>query len=113
MSGSLLIGVVGISVLLVVLVPLVKQVCAAAALAAIQEAANDNRGIPGRDAAHHIAYRTEPAPAIPSDNTADTIDLARVEGRVQASAVRKVSEIVDRHPEEALSIVRAWMVQDS
>jgi flagellar M-ring protein FliF len=26
--------------------------------------------------------------------------------------VKKVGEIVDKHPEEALSIVRSWMYQD-
>jgi len=37
------------------------------------------------------------------------IDLDRVEGRVKASSVRKVGEIVDKHPEEALSIIRSWL----
>ncbi|MGF1641962.1 MAG: flagellar basal-body MS-ring/collar protein FliF [Rhodospirillales bacterium] len=37
------------------------------------------------------------------------IDLQQVEGRVNASAVKKVGEIVDKHPEEALSIIRGWL----
>ena len=43
----------------------------------------------------------------------EMIDLERVEGRVKASSVKKVGEIVEKHPEEALSIVRAWMYQES
>jgi flagellar M-ring protein FliF len=39
------------------------------------------------------------------------IDIGQVEGRVRASSVRKVGEIVEKHPEEALSIVRSWMYQ--
>jgi flagellar M-ring protein FliF len=34
------------------------------------------------------------------------IDISRVEGRVRASSLRKVGEIVDKHPEEAVSIIR-------
>jgi flagellar M-ring protein FliF len=40
------------------------------------------------------------------------IDIGQVDGRVAASSLRKVSEIVDKHPEEALAIVRSWMYQD-
>jgi flagellar M-ring protein FliF len=37
------------------------------------------------------------------------IDIDKVEGRVKASSIRKIGEIVDKHPEEALSIIRNWM----
>ena len=40
------------------------------------------------------------------------IDLNKVEGRVKASSVRKISEIVDKHPEEAVAIVRNWLAQE-
>jgi len=43
----------------------------------------------------------------------ELIDIDRVEGRVKASSVKKVGEIVDKHPDEALSILRAWMYQES
>jgi flagellar M-ring protein FliF len=39
------------------------------------------------------------------------IDLSRVEGRVRASSLKKVGEIVDKHPEEAVAILRSWMYQ--
>lgn len=42
----------------------------------------------------------------------EMIDLDRVEGRVRASMVKKVGEIVDRHPEEALSILRSWLNEE-
>jgi flagellar M-ring protein FliF len=41
------------------------------------------------------------------------IDIGQVEGRVAASGIRKVGEIVDKHPDEAVAIVRSWMYQDS
>jgi len=40
------------------------------------------------------------------------IDIDRVEGRVKASSVKKVGEIVEKHPEESLAILRSWMYQE-
>jgi flagellar M-ring protein FliF len=39
------------------------------------------------------------------------IDIGMVEGRVAASSIKKIGEIVDKHPEEAVAIVRSWMYQ--
>lgn len=41
------------------------------------------------------------------------IDINRVEGRVRASSLRKVGEIVEKHPEEAVSIIRNWLYQET
>ncbi len=41
------------------------------------------------------------------------IDLNKVEGRVRASSVRKIGEIVDKHPDEAVSIIRGWLYQET
>jgi flagellar M-ring protein FliF len=41
------------------------------------------------------------------------IDISRVEGRVKASSLRKVGEIVDKHPDEAVGILRNWINQES
>lgn len=40
------------------------------------------------------------------------IDINQVEGRVRASSLRKIGEIVDKHPEEAVAIIRNWMYQE-
>nr|WP_291003378.1 flagellar basal-body MS-ring/collar protein FliF [Ferrovibrio sp.] len=39
------------------------------------------------------------------------IDIARIEGQVKASSLKKIGEIVDKHPEEAISIIRNWLYQ--
>ena len=39
----------------------------------------------------------------------DMIDLAQIEGKVRASALKKIEEIVERHPEETVGIIRQWM----
>lgn len=41
------------------------------------------------------------------------IDINQVEGRVRASSLRKIGEIVDKHPEEAVAIIRSWMYQEA
>ena len=40
------------------------------------------------------------------------IDVQKVEGRVRASSLRKIGEIIDKHPEEAVSILRNWIHQE-
>ncbi|MBK1665444.1 flagellar M-ring protein FliF [Rhodospirillum rubrum] len=47
------------------------------------------------------------------DDAEELIDIDKVEGRVKASSLRKIGEIVDKHPEEALSIIRNWLYQES
>ena len=57
-----------------------------------------------------------PAPALGGEEEViadELIDIDKVEGRVKASSIRKIGEIVDKHPEEALSILRTWMYQES
>jgi len=37
------------------------------------------------------------------------IDIARIEGQVKASSLKRVSEFVEKHPEESVSILRNWL----
>ena len=46
---------------------------------------------------------------VPVQESDQRIDIARIEGQVKASSVKKVSEFVERHPEESLSILRGWL----
>jgi flagellar M-ring protein FliF len=41
------------------------------------------------------------------------IDLDAVEGRVKASTLKKIAEIVERHPEETVGIIRQWMYSET
>ena len=57
-----------------------------------------------------------PAPALGGEEEViadELIDIDKVEGRVKASSIRKIGEIVEKHPEEALSIIRTWMYQEA
>jgi len=64
-------------------------------------------------AAGALAAPTAPDGSIPDEDMfEELIDIDRVEGRVKASSVKKVGEIVEKHPDEALSIVRNWLYQE-
>lgn len=41
-----------------------------------------------------------------------SIDMAAVQGKVKASTVKKVGEIVNSHPNETVSVIRQWMSSD-
>jgi flagellar M-ring protein FliF len=50
---------------------------------------------------------------LPRSNIAQAIDVARVEGQVKATSMKTIGEIIDKHPEEAVAIVRSWLYQPS
>jgi flagellar M-ring protein FliF len=41
------------------------------------------------------------------------VNIAQIEGQMRASSLRRISELVEKHPDETLSIVRGWMVQEN
>jgi flagellar M-ring protein FliF len=50
--------------------------------------------------------------ALPGPGTGELdhkIDIARIEGQVKASSVKRVAEFVERHPEESVAILRSWL----
>ena len=54
-----------------------------------------------------------PALAGPAGEPAEAmINLANIEGQMRASTIRKIGELVDKHPEESLVIVRNWISQE-
>jgi flagellar M-ring protein FliF len=42
----------------------------------------------------------------PKDNM---IDVSRIDGQVRESSIKKVGEVVQSHPDEALAILRTWL----
>lgn len=41
------------------------------------------------------------------------IDVQKVEGRVKASSLKKVEDIITAYPEETVSVLRGWMAQEN
>jgi flagellar M-ring protein FliF len=38
--------------------------------------------------------------------------MNNIHGQLRASSIRKVTQLVDRHPDTTLGIIRAWMTAD-
>ncbi len=126
----LVLGVVGILVLLLVVRPVVSRLLEAV------PAARDGGGLlpdmgggrPALAGPGAVAGAELPGGAVPAlagaPGAADAvaqpggteveamIDLNKVEGRVRASSIHKIGEIVEKHPEEAVAIVRSWLYQE-
>ncbi len=43
------------------------------------------------------------------DSLEHKIDIARIEGQVKGSSVKKVADFVDKHPDESIAILRSWL----
>ena len=109
----LVLSIVAILVILLVVRPLLSR--AFEALPSAQEAAERLLADQGRAPA--LTGPSAPTGVNVDDDDEEQfeelIDIDRVEGRVKASSVKKVGEIVEKHPEEALAILRSWMYQES
>ena len=40
------------------------------------------------------------------------INMNQVEGQMRVSSLRRIAELAEKHPEEALSVIRSWMTQE-
>ena len=47
-----------------------------------------------------------------TDQLEELIDIAKVEGHVKASSIKKISTIIDTHPNEAVNIIRNWLYSE-
>ena len=45
----------------------------------------------------------------PPSDMEQRLDIARIEGQVKASSVKKVADFVEKHPDESTSILRSWV----
>ena len=111
MAEVLVLSIVAILVILLVVRPLVSR-----AFESIPAAAAAGERLLADQAAAAAAALTAPGvsaeAAVEEEQFEELIDIDRVEGRVKASSVKKVGEIVEKHPDEALSIIRSWMYQE-
>jgi flagellar M-ring protein FliF len=53
--------------------------------------------------------QTGQALALPAAEVEGRIDMAKIEGQVKASSVKRVAEFVDKHPDESVAILRSWL----
>ena len=110
------VAIVGLLFLLLVVRPMVVRFIES--LPAPAPAAAAPGLIPGAGATAAALASPEGAGALAVQRAAPTgvaemIDIGQVEGRVAASSMKKIGEIVEKHPEEAVAILRSWMYQNN
>lgn len=54
----------------------------------------------------------QPAQLDEGEENESMIDMNSVEGKVKASSIKKVEDIVENYPQETVSVIRGWMTED-
>ena len=122
LAELVILGVVSILVILLVVRPMVRRILDALpeAIASGKSLINESVAAAAASGKTALPPGQEPvmnAPGIEPPNAESEIesmiDLKQVEGRVRATSLKKIGEIVEKHPDEAVSIIRNWMYQES
>jgi flagellar M-ring protein FliF len=116
LAQTALFGVIGVLVLLLVLRPMVAQLTALGSVAlpggGMTAAVLGGPAMVALAAPARAALSVDtPPPRLLEDES--MVNIAQIEGQMRASSLRRISELVEKHPEETLSIVRGWMVQEN
>jgi flagellar M-ring protein FliF len=117
-TETLVLAVVAILIILLVVRPLVTRMLETTREAALasqrmleEQAAMGMAALPAPMGMGALTGPSGTAMALMDDQSESMIDISQVEGRVRASSMKKIGEIVDKHPEEAVAIIRSWMYQ--
>lgn len=110
----LTVAVMIVLVVLLVLQPMVGRLLATDGPAARDDEPDDRALLPGMPSQAALAgpgsydkYDEEP------EVQDSMIDVQKVEGRVKASSLKKVEDIIAAYPEETVSVLRNWMTSES
>ncbi len=103
LAQTALIGVLGLAALLLVLRPMLRKLAPPPALAAPEAGGNAALAAPGE--ACQLAHGQA------ADAEETMIHLANVEGQLRGSSIRRITSLVDLHPDESLAVVRNWLQQ--
>lgn len=108
LAETLLFALIGVIVLLTVLRPMVLRITSLQSggapeilRATPRQISEDASAIPTPDVG---------VPLLEDDRM---VNVAQIEGQLRASSMRRLVQLVERHPEETLAIVRNWMMQES
>jgi len=120
MAETLVLALIGLLVVLLVVRPIMRKILESASvgggdqglLSGAPAYAGATAQLPPPSGAGGFGRDVEAEMAQKESEIERMIDISRVEGRVKASSLRKVGEIVDKHPDEAISILRNWINQE-
>jgi flagellar M-ring protein FliF len=105
----LVLAVVAILVLLLVVRPLVNRTLEALPSALSRE---QERNLLADQSVGAPALTGPAGTGTEEEEQEELIDVAQIDGRVRASTIKKIGEIVENHPEETVSIIREWLYSD-
>jgi flagellar M-ring protein FliF len=116
LAQTALFGVIGVMALLLVLRPMVLRLTTLGSGAF----AGGDAALPalGGPMAPALAGPTSAALSVAASpqrllEDESMVNIAQIEGQMRASSLRRIGELVEKHPDETLSIVRGWMVQEN
>jgi flagellar M-ring protein FliF len=127
LAQTMLLGIVAIAALLLVLRPMVLRLIApATGMVALpgmpgagQLSGSGTSALEGAVAGALFAARNPVTGELPFVGGAaaaledeSMVRVDNIEGQLRASSIRRLAELIDKHPEESLSIVRSWMLQE-
>lgn len=123
MLQALILGVLGMLIIFLVVRPLIKSLLESRKLAQAQAEGEDQPLL--TDLSGNLLEKTTIGDALANrsdvfaqtdDDTSEAegmIDIANIDGRVRESSMRKIGEIIDKHPDETVSIIRNWLHQEN
>ena len=123
LAEMLVLGIVAVLVLLLVVRPLLTRAFdvaatanAASETAAMLPAGAEQMRLAPPSGDYEALDMNADAEAMPreiEDDEDPEIDIAQVDGKVKKSSLSQINQIVEKHPDETISIMRGWMYQDA
>jgi flagellar M-ring protein FliF len=111
-------GLLALMMIFLVLRPLIKAMTSVPQMSGSLASLPAGTGAAALPGAAQATLPGQPAGALPAPSQQDgaagsMIDISQVEGQVKESSVRKVGEIIVKHPDEATAIMRQWLHEAS
>lgn len=109
-------SIVAVLVILLVLRPLAAHIASSASRGSMQggsSLAEETAMLPGGGAQAQLAGPGGGGGNAGPSELEAMIDMSQVEGKVKASSVQKISELVTNHPAETVAVIRSWMTQEN
>lgn len=113
LAEVLVMSLMGILAFLLVVRPMVRGLLEVKQEAEAQLTADKSAGQLTGPSSSAIAQQLDAAEAAMDEAADSMIDINRVDGRVKASSLKKMGEIIDKHPEEAVAIIRQWIYAET
>ena len=103
---TLVLGGVAVLAILLVVRPLVARAIESAELAQ-QEEEMEQAALEGTTGLARLTDGSED-----DAGEEDMINIDRIQGKVKSSSYRKINDLIDKHPDETLQIIRSWSFAD-